>query len=137
MHDEVPQQLHDEIAARYNATHAWPVEAGRVRDYLLAMDEQADIGPGDAVPPLFMLTFGRTRRPQPQRGTAVKAGDEYTFHLPVFVGDTITLTQRLADIQVKQGRNGPMYLIIADGTFTNQRGEVVCTQRVKTFRWGQ
>ncbi len=134
---EIPQQLREDMAARYNATHTEPVELGRVRDYLLAMDEPAGIGPGDAVPPLFLLTFGRTRRPQPSKGTAVKAGDEYRFLAPVRVGDTLTLTQRLADIQVKEGRNGPMYLIIGEGTFTNQRGETVATQRVKTFRWGQ
>ncbi|HXC37644.1 MAG TPA: MaoC family dehydratase N-terminal domain-containing protein, partial [Burkholderiales bacterium] len=78
----------------------------------------------------------RTRRPQPSKGTAVKAGDEYEFRAPVRVGDTITVTQRLADIEVKEGKSGPMYLVIAEGEFKNQRGETVCMQRLKTFRWG-
>ena len=131
-----PEALRQDMAARYNVRRTEAVELGRVRDYLLALDEPGDIGPGDVVPPLFMLTLARTRRPQPSKGTAVKAGDDYAFHAPVRVGDVITISQRLADIEVKEGKNGPMYLIIVDGEFKNQRGEVVCTQRVKTFRWG-
>jgi len=134
---EALRELREQMEARYNVTRTEPVELGRVRDYLLAMDEPAEIGFGDVVPPLFMLTLARTRRPQPSKGTAVKAGDEYEFRAPVRVGDTITVTQRLADIQVKEGKNGPMYLVIAEGTFRNQRGEIVCMQRVKSFRWGQ
>lgn len=134
---KVPQELRDEMMARYSGTLTEAVELGRVRDYLLAMDEPADIGPGDAVPPLFLLTMARTRRPQPSRGTAVKAGDEYRFLAPVRIGDTLTIEQRLADIEVKEGKNGPMYLVISEGTFRNQRGETVCVRRAKSFRWGQ
>ena len=133
---EAPRELREQMEARYNVARVEAVELGRVRDYLLALDEPADLGAGDAVPPLFMLTLARTRRPQPSKGTAVKAGDDYTFHAPVRVGDVITIRQKLADIEVKEGKNGPMYLVIVEGEFKNQRGETVCTQRVKTFRWG-
>jgi len=133
---EALRELREQMEARYNVARVEAVELGRVRDYLFALDEPADIGVGDVVPPLFMLTLARTRRPQPSKGTAVKAGDEYEFRAPVRVGDTITVTQRLADIEVKEGKSGPMYLVIAEGEFKNQRGETVCMQRLKTFRWG-
>ena len=129
--------LREEMSARYNVTRTEAVELGRVRDYLLAMDEPADLKQGDPVPPLFLLTLARTRRPQPSKGTAVKAGDAYEFVAPVHVGDTLTVEQRLIDIQTKQGKNGPMYLVIYGGAFTNQRGEKVAEQRVQSFRWGQ
>lgn len=134
---EVLTALREEMSARYNVTRTEAVELGRVRDYLLAMDEPADLKQGDPVPPLFLLTLARTRRPQPSKGTAVKAGDAYEFVAPVLVGDTLTIEQRLIDIQVKQGKNGPMYLVIYGGAFTNQRGEKVAEQRVQSFRWGQ
>ncbi|MGE0387116.1 MAG: MaoC family dehydratase N-terminal domain-containing protein [Gammaproteobacteria bacterium] len=134
--DEVLERLRAEMHARYDVTRTEPIELGRVRDYLLAMDEPAEVGPGEIVPPLFLLTLGRTRRPQPSAGSAVKAGDEYEFHAPVRVGDTLTVEQRLADIQVKQGRRGTMYLIVSEATFRNQHGEVVGIGRAKSMRWG-
>ena len=134
---DVLTALREEMSARYNVTRTEAVELGRVRDYLLAMDEPADLKQGDPVPPLFLLTLARTRRPQPSKGTAVKAGDAYEFVAPVLVGDTLTVEQRLIDIQVKQGKNGPMHLVIYGGSFTNQRGEKVAEQRVQSFRWGQ
>ena len=134
---EVSPELRAEMSERYNTTRTEPVELGRVRDYLLAMDEPADIDFGEAVPPLFLLTMARTRRLQPTRGTAVKAGDQYQFIAPVHVGDTLTIEQRVTDIEVKKGKNGPMYLIIYEGTFKNQRGETVGKRTVKSFRWGQ
>jgi len=134
---DVLTALREEMSARYDVTRTEAIELGRVRDYLLAMDEPADLKLGDPVPPLFLLTLARTRRPQPSKGTAVKAGDTYEFVAPVLVGDTLTIAQRLIDIQVKQGKNGPMYLVIYGGSFTNQRGEKVAEQRVQSFRWGQ
>ena len=134
---DVLTALREEMSERYNKTRVEAIELGRVRDYLLAMDEPADLQQGDPVPPLFLLTLARTRRPQPAKGTAVKAGDAYEFIAPVQVGDTLTIAQRLIDIQTKQGKNGPMHLVIYGGSFTNQRGEKVAEQRVQSFRWGQ
>ena len=134
--DPVLEAMREELSARYNVTRTEPIELGRVRDYLLAMDEPADLKHGDEVPPLFLITLGRTRRPQPAKGTAVKAGDDYHFIAPVRVGDTLTLVQRLKDIEVKQGKNGTMYLCIQESTFTNQRGEVVAKQTGSSLRWG-
>ncbi len=138
MTDPIMESIRTEMNARYAQARTEPVELGRVRDYLLSMDEPADgIGPGAVVPPLFLLTLGRTRRPQPSKGSAVKAGDEYEFRLPVRVGDSITVTPRLGDIQVKEGRQGRMYLVISEWTYANQRGETVGVAKTRSFRWGQ
>ena len=137
MNDPVLDELRVEMAARYSGTRIEPVELGRVKDYLLALDEPANIGEGDTVPPLFLLTFGRTRRPQPAKGSAVKAGDEYEFRAPVRVGDTLGVTTSLVDIEVKEGKRGRMYLVVAQMTFVNQHGETVGVGRIKSFRWGQ
>ena len=132
----VPDDLRQLMETRYNRTQVADIELGRVRDYLLAMDEPAEINQGDVAPPLFLLTCGRTRRPQPDKGTAVKAGDEYQFHAPVRVGDRVSIAHRLVGIEPKQGKNGIMFLVTAEATFRNQRNEIVCVQRTRTFRWG-
>jgi acyl dehydratase len=104
-----------EMRARHNARYSQPdvevIEAGRVRDFLLAMDEPADHAkPGAVVPALFLLTLARNRRPQAPRGSAVNAGDEFELFAPVHVGDTITSTRELLGIDLKDGKRGLMYL---------------------------
>lgn len=135
--EAIRQRLREEYEARYNVTKVEPIELGRVRDYLLAMDEPADLGAGDVVPPLFLLTLGRTRRPQPSKGGAVKAGDDYEFLAPVRVGDTITIDGRVAAVEEKQGKMGQMFLMVTELTYTNQRGEKVGVSRGSSLRWGQ
>jgi hypothetical protein len=76
---EIADEIRGEYESRYGGPRHEAVELGRVKDYLLAMDEPADVGPGDVVPALFVLTLGRTRRPQPSKGSAVNAGDDYEF----------------------------------------------------------
>ena len=95
------------------------MELGRVKDYLLAMDEPAHIGAGDVVPALFVLTLGRTRRPQPSKGSAVNAGGDYEFFVPVRVGDTITITRTVLGVDEKQGKKGRMFLLRAEASYTS------------------
>jgi hypothetical protein len=130
------QGMREEFAARYGIATREMVEAGRVRDYLLAMDEPCDIEPGGIVPPLFLLTFGRTRRPQPSRGGAVNAGDEHEFLAAVRIGDTITTSRSLVNIEAKQGSKGCMYFLHSEITYTNQHGVAVGIRRQTTIRWG-
>jgi len=135
--DAIRERLWREYSERFPAPRTEAIELGRVRDYLLALDEPADLAPGDVVPPLFLLTLGRTRRPQPAKGSAVKAGDEYEFRAPVRVGDDITVSYRVSDIVEKKGRMGVMFLISAEWTYTNQRGETVGVANTSSLRWGQ
>jgi len=134
------QEVADEIGREYHARYGEPrheaVELGRVKDYLLAMDEPADIRAGDVVPALFVLTLGRTRRPQPSKGSLVNAGDDYEFFVPVRVGDSITIARTVLGVDEKQGKNGRMFLLRAEVSYTNQRGERVALARLKTLRWG-
>jgi hypothetical protein len=130
-----------ELRARHESRYGKPdievIEAGRVRDFLFALDEPAqDIVPGVAVPSLFLLTLGRTRRPRGTRGSAVNAGDAYEFFAPVHVGDTIRTVRELLGIDAKQGKQGVMYLTRTRSTYTNQRGEQVAVSHQNTLRWG-
>lgn len=136
MSDEVIARMRRELAGREGVRRE-PIELGRVRDFLLAMDEPAEIEAGDPVPALFLLTLARTRRPQPSRGSAVKVGDELTLHAPVRVGDEIESTVRLAGIEHREGRRGPTYTYALETTYRNQRGELVGVGVARSMRWGQ
>lgn len=133
---EVEAEIRRDYQERCNQPRHETIEAGRVRDYLLAMDEPADLAPGQPVPALFLLTLGRTRRPQPNRGSAVNAGNEYEFLGPVLVGDVVTSRFSILSIEEKQGKVGQMFLIRTETRFENQKGELVGRATGNTLRWG-
>lgn len=53
-------------------------------------------------------------------------GEKMRFHKPVVAGTEVTLTSELADVSTKEGRKGPLTLLVFDNTFTDQRGDVLC-----------
>jgi acyl dehydratase len=57
-------------------------------------------------------------------------GEEWEFHHPVLVGDTITAQRRLGNVEEKDGRSGPFVLLHYETTFTNQHGDVVAVSRL-------
>lgn len=134
--DAIREQVRSEYEARFPAPRTERIERGRVRDYLLALDEPADLAADAEVPPLFLLTLGRTRRPQPSKGTAVKAGEDYEFFVPVRIGDTITINYRVLDVQEKQGKVGAMFLLTQEWRYVNQHGETVGVAKTTILRWG-
>jgi acyl dehydratase len=57
-------------------------------------------------------------------------GEEWEFHRPVLVGDTITAQRRLGAVEEKAGQSGPFVLLHYETTFTNQHDEVVAVSRL-------
>src|SRR5918994_1303162 len=57
-------------------------------------------------------------------------GEEWEFHRPVLVGDTVTAERRLGAVEEKDGRSGPFVLIRYETTFTNQHGDIVAVSRL-------
>lgn len=110
-----------------------PIEAGRVRDYLLALDEEAPAGA--AVPPLFLITLGRVRRPhEGRKGKGVMAGSDYWFHAPLAVGDTISSRSRIVSGEAR-GKDVLRALIVSETLFTNQHGALVARRINRNLRW--
>lgn len=135
--DETIAEIHAQHAARYGTPSVERIEAGRVRDYLLALDEPLpEFGANIVVPPLFLLTLGRTRRPQPARGSAVNGGDRFEFHAPVHIDDVIRTTRELIAVETKAGRNGETFVSRVRATYTNQRDEVVAVAERRVLQWG-
>ena len=63
------------------------------------------------------------------RGIGINAGYDCTFYGPVYPGDTLTYTTRLADLYEKTGRSGTMRFVVRETTVTNQDGETVAVLR--------
>lgn len=54
----------------------------------------------------------------------------FTYHRPIYAGDTITLVTRTSDIYAKKG--GALEFVIQDTTAHNQKGELCTEMRVTT-----
>ena len=67
--------------------------------------------------------------PSPGFPSSVAGGRKAEFLLPVVAGDSITMQEWVADVYEKEGRDGPMIFVISETRFTNQRGELVATDR--------
>ena len=134
--EKICADLQNDYADRYRSVRREAIEAGRVRDYLLAIDEPAELQSGQPVPPLFLLTLGRVRRPVSGQWSAMKAGDEYAFIAPVHVGDVITITCAIPPVTHKRGSLGDMFLVAIECSYVNQDGLEVGTSRKKSIVWG-
>ena len=64
----------------------------------------------------------------------VHGQDDYTFHEPMIVGDVITMTTAVTDVQLKRGRSGRLGIIVQERRLTNQRGELCATLRTTLVR---
>lgn len=105
---------------------------------LHADDAYAAKGPyGDIIaPPAFFLTLakqtnpgGPSLRPPLPLPHGVAGGDDWELYLPIQPGDLISRRTRLADLQEKEGRFGPMVFLFFEHAYTNQRGNLVVKAR--------
>lgn len=116
------------LEKRHAETTVELIEAGRVRDYLGALDEPTR-DPELPVPPLFLITLGRHRRPHlAQKGTAsggVNASDKFEFFAPVYIGDTITVSSEVKGIENKRGRSGELFIATVVTQYRNQHARLV------------
>lgn len=48
---------------------------------------------------------------------------------PVFSGDKITVSSKLSDVQIKEGKSGLLYLVIVETAFHNQHNELVSREK--------
>ncbi|MBI4639461.1 MAG: MaoC family dehydratase N-terminal domain-containing protein [Candidatus Tectomicrobia bacterium] len=125
--------------------HTFEVEKGALRKFLnatgdtnpLFRDEEwarkTEYG-GIIAPPTFFCpdaliagqVTGLKRVPNPFR-YSIDGGSEWESFQPVRVGDTLSITTKIADIYEKQGsaRTGRMLFTIVEATCRNQRGELV------------
>ncbi|MBN2062746.1 MAG: MaoC family dehydratase N-terminal domain-containing protein [Deltaproteobacteria bacterium] len=132
-----------------------PVDASELRRYALSLE---DCNPlfyeekyaknthwrGIIAPPTFVHTSGGGSALHVTNIPGVDnwphgnlfAGSEFDFYLPIRVGDTIRPVSKIFDVVEKQGNFvGPMVLITAETSFTNQRNELICKWRQSVMRY--
>ena len=64
----------------------------------------------------------------------VHGEDEYEFREAMIVGDEITMQAAISDARLKQGRSGPLGLVVEERRFTNQVGTLCAVLRTTLIR---
>lgn len=90
----------------------WPVQGGGPSDDLVALVSQ-----------LAAAGYGRI----------LDGGIEWEFFKPVRAGDKLTVTSLVKNIVERGGKEGKIFFVFRDITYTNQKGEVVATARQTTI----
>jgi acyl dehydratase len=126
-----------------------PVEFGAVRRMALAVedldpihfDERAARARGyrGIVAPwpllwLYFFTCTEYEHDFPFGKATVHGQDDYEFHEPLVVGDTVTVATRITDARIRHGRSGRLGVVVSERRFTNQRGELNAVLKTTLFR---
>lgn len=60
--------------------------------------------------------------------------DSYEFHEPMIVGDVITVSARVDDTALKQGKSGAMGVVVTRREFRNQLGQLCAVMTTTNLR---
>jgi acyl dehydratase len=83
---------------------------------------------------LYFFTCTEYEHHFPFGKATVHGQDDYEFHEPLIVGDTVTVITAITDAKVKRGRSGRVGLVVSERHFTNQRGELNAVLKTTLFR---
>ena len=68
-------------------------------------------------------------------GATMSGGMRFEIVAPVYLGDVLTVEERLTSIEEKQGRSGPLVITITLAEYRNQSGALVARyQQTIIFR---
>jgi acyl dehydratase len=113
----------------------YEIERGHIRRFADAIGDPDPIYRGEGrvpAPP----TFATALRPNdPREGLDIDfrkllhGEQEFSYARPLYAGDRITLTARISDASVKEGKSGAMDLMTVESRAVDERGELVFTAR--------
>ena len=115
----------------------WVVEAGHVRRFAEAIGDP-DPRWEREVPPTFLVALTARTPDLPEaleygRGV-LNAGDRFEYERPVRVGETLSVSTRLADAYEKQGSTGGMLFLVWDTEYRDAAGSLVARVRGTRIR---
>ena len=64
----------------------------------------------------------------------IHGGDSYEFHEPLVAGDTVTVSASIGETSVKQGKAGPMGIVVTRREFHNQLGQLCAVMATTNIR---
>ncbi len=112
------------------------VERGAIARFAEAIGDPNPAYP-DVAPPTFLRSLGSAVPDLPGAGAlprVLDGGSEWTYHVAVAPGDAITAVTTLEALAQREGRLGAMLFATYLTGYTNQRGELVATQRSTAIR---
>jgi acyl dehydratase len=143
------------IIGRTGKPFKMPIEWGKVREFARAIKDpnplyfdpelaRRELG-GIPVPVTFLQTgtFWTDADSSPGFGgfdlrRILHGEQEFEYFKPIFVGDVLTGTTKVADVYEKEGgRGGKMTLLVTETEYANQRGEKVAISRSTLIETGQ
>ena len=115
--DMNPLYYDEEYASktRYGGIIAPPTMIGETVQYLMG---EADESGG----PARRLTLGTA-------GAEVRGGNEYEFFQPLRPDDIMTARWKVVDVYEKMGKSGPLFFLVYEIRYTNQREELLAINR--------
>ncbi len=120
-------------AARSEAT----VEAGHVRRFAEAIGDASPRWTVEA-PPTFLVALAPASlhlSEAEEYGTGwLNGGNRFEYFAPVYIGDRIVATSRLADAYEKSGSGGTLLFIVFETDYVNQHGALVARVRGTMIR---
>ncbi len=142
------------IVGKTGKPFTMPIEWSKVREFARAIRDpnpvyfnpelaKKECG-GVPVPPTFLqvAAFWMGEDSMPAANFDLRrilhGEQEFEFLKPIFVGDVLTGTSRIADVYEKAGgRGGKMTFMVTETEYKNQKGEVVAYARGTLVETGQ
>ena len=127
-----------EAVGRAGAPRTAAIERGAIARFAEAIGDPNPAYP-DVAPPTFLRSLGGSAPDLPGAEAfprVLDGGSEWTYHVPVRPGDEITAVPTLEALAEREARLGTMLIATYATAYTNQRGELVATQRSTTIRMG-
>lgn len=123
----------------------WDVEKGHIKRFAQAIGDENPIYydeeyakktryGGIVAPPFFLIDAGLVKLVDrlvamcPELAN-INGSTEIEFYRPMMVADRIKTVAKLADVEEKVGKSGPMIFLTIEVTYTNQRQEIVAKCR--------
>ena len=124
----------------------YEIEKGMIKKFAEAIDDPNPLWQDEAYarkarygsimcPPTFLMAIQLTEQVLwaksvkcPLKGF-LNGGNEFEYYQPIKLGDIISVTGKLVDLQGKIGKAGKIVIMIMENTYTNQHGEVVARSR--------
>ena len=138
MSDSVITPTMRQAVGRAGAPTTAAIERGAIARFAQAIGDPNPAYP-DVAPPTFLRSLGGAVPDLPGAEAlprVLDGGSEWTYHAAVCPGDVVTAVTTLEALAEREGRLGTMVFATYATGYTNQRGELVATQRSTAIRMG-
>ncbi len=108
----------------------YEVERGMLKKFVEAIEDPNPLWQSVA-PPTFVAAMQiweiieRIYKCESSLKRFINGGNQIEYYKPIKLGDKISVTCKMVNIQEREGKKGPMVVNTVERTFKNQDGEIV------------